>query len=108
MDSYLVPNRLGWRKAEDQVAHITLAMRPYTSGVVRKLVSTRGILSFASARRHAVLNVTQPTQSSVNVRSRVRAVRINVRRDVMHINANLNKKIDLKLSKSSIYNKKTL
>ena len=29
MDSHLVPNRLGWRKAEDQVAHITLAMRPY-------------------------------------------------------------------------------
>ena len=31
MDSslLLVPNRLGWRKADDQVAHITLAMRPY-------------------------------------------------------------------------------
>ena len=26
---HLVPYRLGWRKADDQVAHITLAMRPY-------------------------------------------------------------------------------
>ena len=25
----LVPYRLGWRKPDDQVAHITLAMRPY-------------------------------------------------------------------------------
>ena len=26
---YMVPHRLGWRKPDDQVAHITLAMRPY-------------------------------------------------------------------------------
>ena len=31
MDSalVLVPNRLGWRKADEDVAYITLAMRPY-------------------------------------------------------------------------------
>ena len=53
MDSalVLVPNRLGWRKADDQVAHITLAMRPYYERrreKARQYASRRGVADSAA------------------------------------------------------------